>query len=100
RARRAGILVRIMQLLAFLKQPPTQGYSIRELAELGVQLGLDGYDLSFRPGFPVHPGNVRIALPEAVKIFRQHNLSVGMLTAPGEFLRADDATAEPTLAAM
>jgi len=89
-----------MKLIAFLKQAPNQNMTARELADLALEMGYDGYDLPLRPGYPVNPANVRTALPEAVKVMRQSNLIVGMLTAGGDFLQASDPTAEPIFATM
>lgn len=44
--------------------------------------GLDGADLAIRPGYPVHPDNIRKALPEAVRQFKDAGLIIGIATAP------------------
>lgn len=46
------------------------------------EVGLDGVDLTVRPGFPVTPDNARTALPAAAKAFRDAGLVIGLATAP------------------
>lgn len=46
------------------------------------EVGLNGADLAVRPGFPIHPGNVAIELPKAVKTFGGEGLVIGLVTAP------------------
>ena len=45
-----------------------------DLARKIAALGLDGVELPVRPGYPVHPENAVRALPDAVRIFRDHGL--------------------------
>jgi len=45
-----------------------------DLARKIAALGLDGVELPVRPGYPVHPDNAVRALPNAVRIFREHGL--------------------------
>lgn len=63
-------------------------------------IGADGLDLAVRPGHAVNPDNVRQALPEAMKQLRDAGLNVPMITTDGDFLSADDPTAEPMAAAL
>jgi sugar phosphate isomerase/epimerase len=44
--------------------------------------GLDGADLTVRPGYPVNPDNALAELPKAAKTFRDEGLTVGLVTAP------------------
>ena len=46
------------------------------------KVGLDGFDLAVRPGYPVNPTNVAKELPVALKKFRDAGLSIGLVTAP------------------
>jgi hypothetical protein len=60
--------------------------TLRELDVKGLiafckEVGLDGLDLAVRPGYPVHPGNVGTALPEAVRACRDAGLTIGLVTA-------------------
>ncbi len=70
------------------------------LVELAADLGLDGYDLTVRPGHPVNPDNVSTELPKLVKTLRDAGYDVPMISAATDLLRPDDPTAEPILAAM
>ncbi len=45
-----------------------------DLARKIAALGLDGIEMPVRPGYPVHPENAARALPDAVRIFRDHGL--------------------------
>lgn len=45
-----------------------------DLARKVAALGLDGVEMPVRPGYPVHPGNVAQALPDATRVFRDHGL--------------------------
>ena len=72
----------------------------RELVELALGWGVDGYDLAVRPGYPVNPDNAGKALPEVVKLFRDNGLEVPMVTGNFDLLSPDHPTAEPLLAAM
>ncbi|MCC7519518.1 MAG: sugar phosphate isomerase/epimerase [Verrucomicrobiae bacterium] len=73
---------------------------IAGMIEAAHKLGFEGYDLCCRAGFPVHPGNIRAALPEAVKQFQREGLVVPMLTGEGGFVEPTHPTAEPILGAM
>jgi sugar phosphate isomerase/epimerase len=61
--------------------------SIPRLIETLQRLGADGADLCVREGYPVHPGNVRRALPETVKQMAAAGLTVPMVTAATDFTR-------------
>jgi sugar phosphate isomerase/epimerase len=82
----------------FTKHSPAR--SVEELARQASAIGCEGYDLCCRAGHPVHPGNVRAALPEAARQLREAGLVVPMLTGEGGLLEPTDPTAEPILAAM
>ena len=54
-----------MKLVMFSKMLKEK--SVEELAELAQELGIDGYDLAVRTGYPVNPDNAATALPEAAR---------------------------------
>ena len=56
-----------MKLVMFSKMLKEK--SVEELAELAQELGIDGYDLAVRTGYPVNPDNAATALPEAARRF-------------------------------
>lgn len=60
--------------------------SVPELIGTLKRIGLDGADMAVRPGYPVNPDNVRKALPEAAKQFRDAGLTIGLVTAPTDFV--------------
>lgn len=45
-------------------------------------VGLDGFDLAVRPGYPVNPENVKEKLPEAAKQFKDAGLIIGLVSTP------------------
>jgi sugar phosphate isomerase/epimerase len=72
--------------------------SLKELDTAGLiafckDAGLDGADLTVRPGYPVHPDNALTALPALVKAFRDEGLMVGLVTAPGDMTDASSKVA-------
>lgn len=87
-----------MKLILFTKMLKEK--SISELADLGNQWGLDGFDLCVRTGYAVNPENAAEALPEAVKHFSTKGLSVPMVTALGSLTDPEDPTVRPLLSAM
>lgn len=70
------------------------------LIALAGELGVDGYDLCVRPGYPINPDNAASKLVEAVKAFREAGLDIPMVTANFDFLFPDHPAAEPLLSAM
>ena len=74
--------------------------SLDELAFLGRDLELDGYDLCVRPGYPVNPDNISEELVGAVKKLNESGLKVPMVTASFDLVTPDQPSAEPTLKAM
>ncbi|HEY1381035.1 MAG TPA: sugar phosphate isomerase/epimerase family protein [Gemmataceae bacterium] len=54
-------------------------------------VGLDGADLAVRPGYPVHPGNVRTELPAAAKQFRDAGLAIALVTTETKLTDPDAA---------
>ena len=87
-----------MKLVMFSKMLKEK--SVEELAELAQELGIDGYDLAVRTGYPVNPDNAATALPEAAHRLASAGLSIPMVTANTDLLMPDHPTAEPLLGAM
>jgi sugar phosphate isomerase/epimerase len=87
-----------MKLILFSKRLKEK--SVPELAELGGEFGIDGYDLAVRPGFPVSPDNVEQALPGACRSLRENGLDVPMVTGHFELRWPDHPTVQPLLRAM
>lgn len=70
-----------------------------ELIRVAQITGTEGYDLVVRPGYVIDPDNVE-ELPTFVKTLRAANLSVPMITAPGDFLSPHDELAPRYLRSM
>jgi sugar phosphate isomerase/epimerase len=56
--------------------------SLKDLAAFCKEVGLDGVDLTVRPGYPVTPDNVLTTLPDAARLFKDSGLVIGLVTAP------------------
>jgi sugar phosphate isomerase/epimerase len=67
--------------------------SIKELAGFCKEAGLDGVDLTVRPGYPVTPDNALKALPEAARVFADNGLTIGLVTAPTDLASAESKEA-------
>lgn len=67
-----------MQLVMFSKS--LQTLTLPEVADTLLDLGLEGVDLTVRPGGHIAPEEVEFKLPEAVDLFTEKGLCVGMLT--------------------
>jgi sugar phosphate isomerase/epimerase len=52
------------------------------MGQFAVDVGVDGLDLTVRPGYPVTPDNVAANLPEALKIFKDAGLIIGLVSLP------------------
>lgn len=87
-----------MQFVMFSKH--VQDLAIEKLGAFAHSIGIDGYDLCVRPGFPVNPENVAEALPRAVATLHEHGLTVPMLTGNFDLLEPEHPTARPILHAM
>jgi len=74
--------------------------TVPELIAQAGALGLDGYDLCVRPGYPINPDNASVELPKAVNAFRAAGLDIPMVTGNFDLLLPDHPTAEPIVAAM
>jgi sugar phosphate isomerase/epimerase len=58
------------------------------------EVGLDGADLTVRPGYPVTPDNVGTELPKAAKAFQDAGLVIGLVTSITNLTDADSAAAK------
>jgi len=74
--------------------------SVGQLIALADELGLDGFDLCVRPGYPINPDNAFDELPKAVRKFRSAGLDILMVTGNFDLLLPDHPTAEPIVEAM
>ncbi len=59
-----------------------QKLDLNGLIAFAKETGLDGFDLTVRPGFPTTPENARTELPRAAKLFKDAGLTVGLATGP------------------
>ncbi len=75
-----------MQFIMFTKH--LEGLSLAEIAEKLNSVGVSGADLCVRDGYPVNPGNIDRALPEAARVLSNEGLSIPLVTAPGDFTSA------------
>jgi sugar phosphate isomerase/epimerase len=57
-----------------------QGWPIPKVCEKFKAIGLDGLDLTVRPGGHIDPADAEAKLPAAAKAARQHALRIAMLT--------------------
>ncbi|MCH2127751.1 MAG: sugar phosphate isomerase/epimerase [Pirellulaceae bacterium] len=72
-----------------------QSLPIREVCRIFKQIGVDGLDLTVRPGGHIEPQDAEHRLPEASKTARDHGLRIMMLTTG---ITAADQHAESILA--
>ena len=77
-----------------------EGLDVPGIIDALQSVGVQGADLCVRDGYPVNPGNIATALPEAAKRFADQGLSIPLVTAPGDFNRPDIDYAEAYYAAM
>jgi sugar phosphate isomerase/epimerase len=61
---------------------------LKGLIAFAKETGLDGFDMTVRPGYPVTPDNALTALPEAVKALGDAGLTIGLATAPTNLIDA------------
>jgi sugar phosphate isomerase/epimerase len=87
-----------MKLIMFSKMVKEK--SLPELAELAGRLGLEGYDLCVRPGYPVSPDNAATELVKAVRLLGERGLAIPMVTGNFDLLETTHPTAAPLLEAM
>jgi len=71
-----------------------------ELVELAHSLGIDGYDLAVRPGYPVDPENAEEELPRVAELMRRSDLDIPMVTGNFDLLEPSHPTALPILRGM
>ena len=76
-----------MKYIMFTKH--LEGLDIDQVIQTLLSVGVEGADLCVRSGYPVNPVNVTVALPAAAQSFADHNLSIPLVTAPGDFLDPD-----------
>lgn len=75
-----------MQFIMFTKH--LEGLTLAEIAEKLNSVGVSGADLCVRDGYPVNPGNIDRALPEAARVLSDEGLTIPLVTAPGDFTSA------------
>lgn len=80
-----------MRYIYFTKS--LQTLDVPGLIAFAKDVGLDGFDLAVRPGFPVHPDNAIAELPKAAKAFGDAGLVIGLVTAPTNMNDAESAAA-------
>jgi len=59
-----------------------QGLDVPGLIAFAKETGLDGFDFTVRPGYPVTPENALTELPKAAGMIRDAGLHIGLVTAP------------------
>ena len=72
-----------------------QDWSIPQVCEQFKEIGLNGLDLTLRPGGHIEPEDVRQRLPAAARAAQSAGLEISMLTTA---IRDDDKSAEAILA--
>jgi sugar phosphate isomerase/epimerase len=80
-----------MQYVYFTKT--LKDLDVMGLAAFCKDIGVNGVDLTVRPGYPVNPDNAATALPEAVKVLRDARLIVGLVSIATDVNDPDDKTA-------
>ena len=80
-----------MQYVYFTKT--LQNLDVKGVAAFCKEVGVDGVDLTVRPGYPVNPDNAAAALPEAVKVFSDNGLILGLVSAQTDLTDPDGKTA-------
>ena len=87
-----------MTVVMFTKMLQRTGeLSLPEAADVLVDLGFDGADLTVRPGGYVEPDDAATGIPEAIEIFAERGLTVPMLTTA--ITDADDPATREIFAA-
>ncbi len=86
-----------MKIIVFTKH--LRGLEIGELAKTIREVGGEGADLCVREGYPVNPGNIKKKLSEAVRIFREENLSIPLVTTPTDFVNPEKRETEELFSA-
>jgi sugar phosphate isomerase/epimerase len=87
-----------MRLVVFSKM--FRQYDVDGLARLGHELGVEGWDLAVRKGYPVNPDNVDRALPPAAKRLAEAGQPVLAVSAETDLVHPTVPYVEPMLRAM
>ena len=69
-----------------------QSLAIPEVCRIFREMGVDGLDLTVRPGGHVEPRDAKVQLPKAARAAEEHGLAIMMLTTG--ITRADHSAAE------
>ena len=67
-----------MQYVYFTKS--LKELDVKGVADFCKEVGVDGVDLTVRRGYPVTPDNAATALPDAVKLFKDAGLVLGLVS--------------------
>jgi len=81
-----------MQYIYFTKS--LKDLDVNGLAAFCKDVGVDGVDLTVRKGYPVSPDNAAAALPEAVKVFKDAGLVLGLVSIDTDVTDPDGKTAK------
>ena len=81
-----------MQYVYFTKT--LKELDVKGVAAFCKEVGVDGVDLTVRPGYPVKPDNAATALPEAVKIFKDAGLILGLVSTATDLNDPESKTAK------
>jgi sugar phosphate isomerase/epimerase len=73
-----------MRFVYFTKM--LKGMSLPAMAAFLKEAGVSGADFAVRPGFPVAPTDPAAKYDEAVRVFRDHGLSVPLVSAPTDLI--------------
>ena len=73
--------------------------TLRELDVAGLidfckDTGVEGFDFTVRPGYPVTPDNALTELPKAAKAFRDEGLFIGLVSTPTNLNDPDSPAAQ------
>jgi sugar phosphate isomerase/epimerase len=80
-----------MQYVYFTKS--LKELDVKGLAAFGKEVGVDGLDLTVRKGYPVNPDNAAAALPDAMKVFKDAGLVIGLVSIDTDVNDPDSRTA-------
>ena len=86
-----------MKYIMFTKH--LEDLDIPAIIESLQSVGVQGADLCVRDGYPVNPGNIATALPDAARLFAGAGLAIPLVTAPGDFNTVDVSYADTYYAA-
>lgn len=77
-----------------------QTLNVDALIDLACCSGFDGLDLCCREGYPLTLENFKNELPKLAAKVKAAQLTISLVTAPGDFVKASDEKIEPILATM